>query len=698
MNENHQRHLLSTFQHVDNLLSEAERIMASAGSASPFQEYSQDTTPIQRKVTHDYIVRVREAMRRILEELKIPLRPPISGALWAARGHLNFAGIGIAEIAPEHLRGYGQLSDEDARTMDRIVAELNAELARITNYLAQGATADLQARLLQLEQTRDGVKLLRELDRIITAHGLVEFRSALVTLLDRLETTSFEIGVFGRVSSGKSSLLNHLLEQDVLPVGVTPVTAVPTRISFGPQPQATIEFAESKPQLVELSRLAEFSTEQQNPANAKHVTRIQVLVPAKRLRQGVTFVDTPGLGSLATTGAEETVAYLPKCDLGIVLLDAGSALSHEDLVVVQSLCRAGATAMVLISKADLLAPPDRQRMVDYVRQHLFSEVNFDLPVHLVSVVGADTQLCEQWFESELKPMLESHREAASASLKRKIGLLREAVMDALRVRLDAARGQKGRARHSVRAGEHAQESGAQRTDAPYQEIDDFRQAAEALRGASAVLESAEKESRTLGYNTRKLAPSALQAVATDIASAWLNGTNPALDVAGILSASLNRFLARVSAVFAQSVEEVRGRLAAALEQAHAASGSRRGPPEELPKAAGLPIMDSSPLAARLTLRKPPLLPLLGQRALRRFAESKMSGQLEGSLSEFFKLAVKRLEQWHNDALAELRDAFDARAGVYRAVLAQGQCATTENVSEAAATRDLFVLENWGSSQ
>ena len=470
MNENHHRHLLSTFQYVDNLLSEAERIMASAGSASPFQEYSQDTTPIQRKVTHDYVVCVREAMRRILEELKIPLRPPISGALWAARNHLAFAGIAVAEITPEHLRGYGQLSDEDARAMDRIVAELNAGLNRIRDYLAQGTTADLQARIQQLEQTRDEVKLLRELDRIIAGHGLVEFRNTLAMLLDRLETTAFEIGVFGRVSSGKSSLLNHLLEQNVLPIGVTPVTAVPTRISFGPQPQATIEFAESKPQLVELSRLEEFSTEQQNPANAKHVTRIHVLVPARRLREGVTFVDTPGLGSLATTGAEETVAYLPKCDLGIVLLDAGSALSHEDLVVVQSLYRAGARAMVLISKADLLGPPDRQRMMDYVHQHLLSEVNLDLPVHLASVIGPDAQLCEQWFENELRPMLESHREATTASLKRKIGLLRETVADALRIRLDAARGPKSTPK-----------------------VGDLKQAAEALRSASAILESAEKE-------------------------------------------------------------------------------------------------------------------------------------------------------------------------------------------------------------
>ncbi len=102
-------------------------------------------------------------------------------------------------------------------------------------------------------------------------------------------------------------------------------------------------------------------------------------------------------------------------------------------------------------------------------------------------------------------------------------------------------------------------------------------------------------------------------------------------------------------------------------------------------------MDSSPLAARLTLQKPPLLSLLGQRALRRFAESKMSGQLEDSLSEFFNLAGKRLEQWHKDALAELREAFDTRAGVYRAQFEPLSDATT---GESDIQKDLDVLKKW----
>jgi len=43
-------------------------------------------------------------------------------------------------------------------------------------------------------------------------------------ILDRLESKALEIALFGRVSSGKSSLLNYIVQSDVLPVGVNPIT------------------------------------------------------------------------------------------------------------------------------------------------------------------------------------------------------------------------------------------------------------------------------------------------------------------------------------------------------------------------------------------------------------------------------------------------------------------------------------------
>ena len=72
MNENHTRHLLATFRHIDGLLSEVEHLLATAGPTSPFAEYTQDSTPVQRKVVHHYIQRVRQAMGHAMTDLGLP--------------------------------------------------------------------------------------------------------------------------------------------------------------------------------------------------------------------------------------------------------------------------------------------------------------------------------------------------------------------------------------------------------------------------------------------------------------------------------------------------------------------------------------------------------------------------------------------------------------------------------------------------
>jgi len=91
LNDNHVRHVVTTFRYMEDLLSKAEHIMASAVAPSPFKEHADDTSPIQRKVTHDYIVGIRETMRHVLEELGISLPTPVGSALWAARNAVIFA-------------------------------------------------------------------------------------------------------------------------------------------------------------------------------------------------------------------------------------------------------------------------------------------------------------------------------------------------------------------------------------------------------------------------------------------------------------------------------------------------------------------------------------------------------------------------------------------------------------------------------
>jgi GTP-binding protein EngB required for normal cell division len=665
--EHHQRHVRTTFQYIDKLLSEAEHTMVDAGSPSPFRRHSDDTTPIQRKVTHDYILRIREAMGRVMEELNIPPPEPHSGAVWAAAINLMYCSISLNELTPDRMRAYGPLSSEAADRLDGIRAELDGLVAKLRGYLGKGAGGDLQQRLQQLGKTADEIRLLSEIERIVTAHGLVEFRGTLSMLLDRMETAAFEVGVFGRVSSGKSSLLNYILQTDVLPIGVTPVTAIPTRISHGRVAEAGIEFAEAQPQIIPVSELPEFATEQKNPGNKKHVTRIFVKLPSDRLAEGVTFVDTPGLGSLVVAGAEETIAYLPRCDLGIVLIDASAGLTPDDLIVVQALYQAGASAMVLISKADLFSAADREQMIAYVKANLRSELRVEPPVHAVSVFGADAALCDRWFESELRPFLAEHQQLAVISQKRKIGALSEAVIGALERRLQ------------IRS-----ETASEKSTTPPEA------ATEALRNGDRILERAQSESFFL---TRKIAKMhrAIIDIAAQRIAAVLTGSGD-IDAAAIFAGTLTRLLAEPVAATLNLIEQTRGALTKAMQVAASALG--REAPDELPKPAGMPMVDLNEISQNIVVEKPRVLSLLGKSALRWHVQRKLETEYDRALLEFLSLYANRLRRWMEQSINALRNGFAEFADMHRAQLQAAQFDGSGDI--AAVEKDLGVLRDWAN--
>jgi GTP-binding protein EngB required for normal cell division len=440
LSANHQRHILNGFLAIHNRMANLEALIVQSTRPSPFSQYVGDLSPTEMKVIQDHFARIRAAMLGHLKELGIPPEVDQTSVRWVLQTSLIHLQVSVDDMHPKRLAGYGPVDAAAGAAIIKVQEDLARLLDQVVAYLRQGLGRDLSQRLTRLDTTRGDAATLAALDRIVTRWRLVEFRPTLDMIVSRLETQSFEIAVFGRVSSGKSSLLNHITGTDALPVGVTPVTAVPTQLTYGEQSAVIVSFADSSPHCIPFGELWEYASEQGNPGNHKHVTGVSVQLPSPRLREGLVFVDTPGVGSLASSGAAEALAYLPRCDLGIVLIDAASTLDHEDLSLLKALYEAGVPAMVLLSKADLLAREDRRRMVDYIRQQLDRGLGLDLPVQLVSVVGADESLLNEWFASEIAPLLDRHRALMEASIHRKIAGVCESVSVTLETLLDRRQG------------------------------------------------------------------------------------------------------------------------------------------------------------------------------------------------------------------------------------------------------------------
>jgi GTP-binding protein EngB required for normal cell division len=447
LNEPQQSRLRVTCHYIDKLLSDAEQVLHQATSQSPFPRYVMDVSPAQVRVLEDHIRRLRAQLLRALDWQHMKPNPPDIPATQAVLTNLAFVDIAIEELRPSYMRGSGPVPEDAIDELNGVVHELRSLVEATERYLRRELGNDLEARLKRLQATGYDVDLLRAVEEIVTRHGLVEFRPRISALASRLEDDSLEVALFGRVSSGKSSILNALLGVDVLPVGVNPITAVPTKLRYGQALRAAVSFGDGRNEAIGIEQLASLVTEQGNPGNVRNVVRALIEVPSPRLKPGIMLVDTPGLGSLARTGATETLAYLPACDLAMLLIDAGTTVNDEDIGTLRLLYEAGIPSLVLLSKADLLAENDQRRAIRYIEEQLQRELGIHVRVHPVSSLPAAAALLDRFFHGELLPRFEQARALRQESVARKIGDLRESVMAALETCID--RGHRNRGKQNI---------------------------------------------------------------------------------------------------------------------------------------------------------------------------------------------------------------------------------------------------------
>lgn len=180
------------------------------------------------------------------------------------------------------------------------------------------------------------LSLFGELGDTARTRGASEAAQRLSAGRERFLDEKLVVVVCGEFKRGKSSLLNALLEEPGLfPVDSFYATSLITTAVYAPRESITVSLqtADGGLEQREVSRadIAAYATESGNPGNQKRVQLITIRLPDTRLAQGLTLVDTPGVGGPFEEHSAVTLGYLQSASALVFVTDATQPLLDSEL-------------------------------------------------------------------------------------------------------------------------------------------------------------------------------------------------------------------------------------------------------------------------------------------------------------------------------------------------------------------------------
>ena len=241
----------------------------------------------------------------------------------------------------------------------------------------------------------------------------IHYGSKLNDLSNRFSEGRFHLAVLGQFKRGKSTLLNALMGEPILPVGVVPLTAVPTFIQFGEAQKIRVRYQDGRPTdefsgtstAKRRAYLADFVTENGNPQNKHGIKEVQIDLPAPILSDGLVLIDTPGIGSTYRHNTSATLNFLQQCDAALFMVSADPPITEVEIEFLRQVREKIPRLFFVLNKIDYLDDRELEEALSFYRRVLAEEAgwNSKFPVFCVSArKGVEAKTAEdsrRWGDS-----------------------------------------------------------------------------------------------------------------------------------------------------------------------------------------------------------------------------------------------------------------------------------------------------------
>lgn len=232
---------------------------------------------------------------------------------------------------------------------------------------------------------------LAELEKICGEMRMEENKKDLAKVRDKLTNHTFAVGVMGEFKRGKSTVINALLENEIMPSDILPCSATMNRVTYDLRPHVVLKMRDGSTKDIAVEELASYVTKLtgENLSRAASVDEAIVYYPCRFCQNGVDIVDTPGLNDDERMNkiSEEVI---PKLDAVIMVVTPDNPFSMSEAEFVRSKLMTSdlGRLIFLVNKIDQVRrKSDRARVVESIRQRIQTSVL----EKTASVYGADSK-------------------------------------------------------------------------------------------------------------------------------------------------------------------------------------------------------------------------------------------------------------------------------------------------------------------
>ena len=323
-----------------------------------------------------------DEFRAVLKRLKIELDIfSIQSAQLATLKALNEAKISSDEILKylAILRSEKIIDDEKFTFLEKIISK------------NKGAN---EAKISHTKPKDHFHKNLDFLNEINEKASLLDnektFLEALVVAKKRSNETLFNIAASGVINSGKSTLLNALLNKSVLGASNVPETINLTILKHDKDSHARVNFYSidelaalgltsenlpSKSVDIGIDEIKNYTSSSSKTANL--VKSVELYDDLELLKDNVCIIDTPGIDDAVVLREQITTNFMRECDLLAHLMNASQSATQKDVLFLKK-CLENSHIVrlaVVLTHADELSAKELNETLNYTKKAIGEQIN-----------------------------------------------------------------------------------------------------------------------------------------------------------------------------------------------------------------------------------------------------------------------------------------------------------------------------------